>query len=206
MVDPIHQEGSWHVNGVYKSIHTQSPLTSNSQFAASYGNGGSDGVTGGLDDRFDFIMIDEDMQTSTDLHYVTGTYSAFGNNGNCYNDNIDDTDCAGFYSQQTRDNLANMSDHLPVVMELETSSAFLGNSLVTTPQFMFGNVVSDVLAIKNVSASDYAIYNNLGQKVLSGKLDANAITRIAISSLSNGVYILKMANAKPLKFIKTASY
>ncbi len=207
IVDPIDQEGSWHINGVYKSIHTQSPLTDNNQFSANYGNNnaGSDGVLGGLDDRFDFIMIDENTQTSTDLHYVTGTYSAFGNNGNCYNDNIDDTDCDGFYSQQTRDNLANMSDHLPVVMELETSSTFLGNSLVTMPQFMFGNVVSDVLTIKNVSTRNYIIYNDLGQKVLSGKLDANAETRIAVSSLSNGVYMLKIVNAEPLKFIKTGS-
>ena len=46
LFDPIGQEGYWHNNPAYAPIHTQSTRTS--QFGG--------GATGGLDDRFDFVL------------------------------------------------------------------------------------------------------------------------------------------------------
>jgi endonuclease/exonuclease/phosphatase family metal-dependent hydrolase len=208
MIDPINREGSWHNNSSYKDIQTQSPLTTHSQFAANYGaNGaGSDGTTGGLDDRFDFIMIDQNTATSAALHYVANSYKAFGNNGNCFNDNINDTDCSGAeYSQTTRNNLANMSDHLPVVMELETNQVFLAVEQVATAKILMGNVVSDYLSLQLNNFNnevEYTIYNNLGQLIKKGIItDDNS--QLDITSLDKGLYVLKIAYFKPLKFIKT---
>jgi endonuclease/exonuclease/phosphatase family metal-dependent hydrolase len=208
MVDPINREGSWHNNSSYKDVQTQSPLTSNNQFAANYGANGaeSDGVKGGLDDRFDFIMIDQNTKTSADLHYVTNSYKAFGNNGNCFNDNIDDIDCSGAeYSQTTRNNLANMSDHLPVVMELETNQAFLAVEQVSSANILRGNVVSDFLPLQISSLNnelEYNIYNNLGQLIKKGIINDNN-SQLDVTTLEKGLYILKIVNFKPLKFIKT---
>lgn len=208
MKDPIDQEGSWHINSLYADVHTQSPLTTNTHFSANYGSdgAGSDGVTGGLDDRFDFIMLDQNTLTSTELHYVTGSYSAFGNNGTCFNDNIDDTNCAGTaYSQTTRDNLANMSDHLPVVMELETSQTFLAVDEVAQLGLPFGNIVSDELVLNNIdfNIDKYTIYNSLGQVIQSERLINDSKIIIPVASLDNGLYFLKIANYKIVKFIKT---
>ena len=44
-----------------------------------------------------------------------------GNNANCFNLNISDETCTGEYSQTLRNQLYSMSDHLPVIMKLETT-------------------------------------------------------------------------------------
>ncbi len=207
LVDPIQQEGYWHNNSTYSAIHTQSPLQTNTQFQSE--NGGSDGVTGGLDDRFDFILTSENLIDGSAISYVADTYKSYGNNGNCFNDNIDDTDCSGDYTQSLRDLLANMSDHLPVVMELESAETLATSSLLSTNglKILGSNYVHAYIQLEvpeNLLNTDIIIYNQFGQKVETIHLSATT-QNIAVNTLSNGLYYITNAQFSlhsPFKFIK----
>ncbi len=117
MKDPINAPGYWHNNSSFAYTHTQSTHRNNNPPYDNF-------VGGGLDDRFDFILLSENFFQTGNLQYRQGSYFAYGNNGNCFNKNINDTSCTGRFSQSLRDNLFEMSDHLPVVCTLETLHHF----------------------------------------------------------------------------------
>jgi hypothetical protein len=202
--DPIDRLGGWHNNASFQDIHTQSTRTSNAGF-------NDHGAGGGLDDRFDFILISENLQTSATLHYVEGSYKAYGNNANCFNDNINDTSCAGTeYSQSIRDNLYNMSDHLPVIMQLQTDQVLnLSDNLQSNNYIHFknGNIISDAIVLEidaSVLINKIHIYNSMGQKIKTS-IANKTITTIDATNLSSGIYYIVLQssfNTSPLKFIK----
>ncbi len=200
MKDPINTPGSWHNNDTFQAIHTQSTRI----------NAGAAGAGGGLDDRFDFITISENLETSNTLHYVTDTYKAFGNNGNCYNNDISSTDCVGDFSQTLRNSLYSMSDHLPVAMQLETNKEFvLGNPDFTTEETIFisKNPVGETLQITSsqVGLNTLKLFNSLGQLVKKVNLPNNIKTiQVDVSGFSQGLYYVttNILGSTPLKFIK----
>ena len=207
LVDPINRLGDWHNNSSFIDVLTQSTRTQS----------GLGGASGGFDDRFDFILTSENMLTNTDLYYLPNTYKSFGNNSNvdCYNRAINSSDCAELpgatngYSQAMRNALHDMSDHLPVVMELETNEQLLNISesqAITTFNFIRGNVVDTQLSfVLNSSQKDneYSIYDVLARKLIVGKIQNNDITRIDVSNLPKGIYYLRIDNfADTKKFIK----
>lgn len=205
MADPLARPGSWHNKPEFQDIHSQSTRTSSGPFGA--------GAGGGLDDRFDFIMISENMITDPKLNYTPNTYKSFGNNGNCFDNNINSPDCAGEFSQTLRDNLYNMSDHLPIVMALETNKEIvLGNPdlVMEIPFSLEGTLVSDKLNIRlgqNVSEDvSFIVYNTIGQRLLEQQSENQKYVSIDISQLANGIYYLKsnVQNSPTLKFLKTS--
>ena len=206
LVDPINSFGAWHNNSDYTDIHTQSPLQSNWHFHSEFG--GSEGVTGGLDDRFDFILISENMQDGDELTYVPDTYKAYGNNGNCFNGDITDSDCDGEYSEYTRTLLHNMSDHLPVVMELETGTSVVtsNTSLTYNLNLIGSNYVNESIQLnigQNLIGKEIEIHNQLGQLVLKQEL-VSENQKISISHLNAGLYYFscpQISLHSPLKFI-----
>ena len=202
--DPIDRSGGWNNNITFQDIHTQSTRISNDGFD-DFGAGG------GLDDRFDFILISENLQTSSTLHYVNDSYKTFGNNGNCFNKNINDDSCTGTaYSQSIRDHLYNMSDHLPVIMQLQTDLVLnLSDNLQSNKyiQFKNGNVIACSIILElDSSLLDKKIYihNSIGQKVKSVIADKTLLD-IDATNLPNGIYYISLQNSYnniPLKFIK----
>ena len=105
--DPIDQQGEWHNNSYYADIHTQSTRTSN------LSDGGS---IGGMDDRFDFILISDDLLDGS-LSYLNNSYQSFGQDGQHFNLSFNGSgnEVVPNYINTA---LYNMSDHLPVIMEL----------------------------------------------------------------------------------------
>ncbi|GAA0720391.1 hypothetical protein GCM10009430_20510 [Aquimarina litoralis] len=204
LVDPINTPGDWSSNSNFSSIHTQSTRISSDEFG-DFGSGG------GLDDRFDFILVSENMIDNDELGYVPNSYFSFGNNGNCYNQRIDDVDCTGVYDSTLRDALYDMSDHLPVVMELQTNQR-----LLTTPDFEevsnviqlnSGTIIEDILSLQisnNSESINFEIYNTLGQKLKTFSANGKGTTTISIEELSNGMYYLIPVNVRSntIKFVK----
>ena len=108
LFDPIDRIGHWHNNSSYADVHTQSPRTSN------FGGG----ATGGMDDRFDWLFVSQSLlDASSSMHYVDDTYWAFGNDGNHFNDAINDGN-NNSVSDEIADALHDGSDHLPVYMDV----------------------------------------------------------------------------------------
>jgi endonuclease/exonuclease/phosphatase family metal-dependent hydrolase len=203
MEDPIDTPGAWNNNEDFREVHTQSTRTSSSGFGG--------GAGGGLDDRFDFIMVSQNMMTNPNLQYKTDSYKAYGNNGNCYNNNINDINCGGLYNQIIRDALYNMSDHLPVVMELVTDQEIVildvPQQQLAQPFSLKRTLVSDVLTVYSPQGDtqddSFVVFNTLGQEILNFKTKANT-TIIDVSQLAKGVYYLTNTSSnQTLKFLKT---
>jgi hypothetical protein len=110
--DPANRLGNWHNNSSFIDMFTQSTRTQS----------GLGGASGGFDDRFDFVLTSSNMLTNSDIYYVDNSYEVYGNNANfnCYNQSINSSNCDGDdYNQIIRNALYNMSDHLPVTLELQ---------------------------------------------------------------------------------------
>lgn len=106
--DPINAPGNWNNNGSFDYLHTQSTRTSMNYDCGS---------KGGLDDRFDQILVSSNVMTGSDsLKYLQNSYDAVGNDGNHFNGNL----LQGSNSQYP-ESLVNalyyMSDHLPVLLK-----------------------------------------------------------------------------------------
>ena len=189
-------------NSSFSDIHSQSTRTSNSGLIDDSGS------TGGLDDRFDFIMMSENFNTSSDLFYVNYSYQVVGNNGNCYNSQISNSNCSGTYSQTLRNALIEFSDHLPIVMEIETPENTLSTYTLSKINFISSNITQDYLKIfltDKLDKNTIKIYTINGQLIrIKTPINSseNSLT-IDVRHLSKGIYYLshqKLNN--PLKFIK----
>lgn len=207
MVDPIDTPGSWNNSANFQHVHTQSTRLSNSGF----GSGANAGASGGMDDRFDFIMMSESFNTSSDFYYVENTYKAYGNNGNCLDKSINSEDCTGEFSFELRDDLYWMSDHTPVVMQFETTQTFLSTPVYEQKPLMWfnsANYRSDFIELGinqqlGTEVKNLYIYNLLGQRVRTVLIDEQENIRLDISDLSSGIYLIKTdSNTEVLKFIK----
>lgn len=200
-VDPANRIGSWHNNPNFIDVMTQSTRTQT-------GLGGS---TGGFDDRFDFIMTSDTMVSNPELSFVSGSYDVYGNNENfqCYNQEINSSDCSGSdYPFFIRDALYLFSDHLPVLLELQTNQSlsipeFVSENIIS---FRGTNVVDDLIELKikpdYVNDLSLVIYNSYGQSVRRVNVNSSLIT-LETAALSSGIYYIANSKSKfkPLKFI-----
>ena len=108
LFDPINRIGNWHNNISFSDVHTQSPRTS------SFGGG----ANGGMDDRFDWLFVGESLlNDQSPMVYIEDSYTAFGNDGNHFNDAINSGNNFSV-SDQIADALHDASDHLPVYMDI----------------------------------------------------------------------------------------
>ena len=108
LFDPIDRIGHWHNNSSFADVHTQSPRTT------SFGGG----ATGGMDDRFDWLFVSENILDNTSsMYYLENTYLAFGNDGNHFNDAINNGNNSAV-PNDIADALHEASDHLPVYMDV----------------------------------------------------------------------------------------
>ena len=110
-IDPLSYVGGvgeWTNNNQYKLFHTQSTRSSSEECFSG----------GGLDDRFDFILMADEIAFSYNhMRYEQGSYKAIGNDGNHFNMSVDQ----GYNSSVPADvaeALFDGSDHLPVTMKI----------------------------------------------------------------------------------------
>ena len=112
--DPINKLGSWHDNSLFVKYHSQSSR------ATAFGGGAS----GGLDDRFDLILVPHSLSTVSKLVYKLGSYKAYGNDGLHFNKSVNSgTNLT--VGTVIANALYQASDHLPVVIELVPPSTLL---------------------------------------------------------------------------------
>jgi hypothetical protein len=100
--------GEWTNNGQFAQFHTQSTRSYSDECFSS----------GGLDDRFDFILMADEIAFSYNhLRYVQGSYHAVGNDGLHFNMSVDQgTNNA--VPAEVAEALFDGSDHLPVTMKI----------------------------------------------------------------------------------------
>lgn len=109
-IDIYNLTGTWN-NLAYAPYHTQSPRVR--QFGG--------GATGGLDDRFDMILMSQAVIDSGRIMYVNNSYTAYGNDGLHFNDSIN-APPNNAVGQTIADALHYGSDHLPVFASFKFES------------------------------------------------------------------------------------
>lgn len=207
-IDPVYPSGvgNWNNNRAYAPYHTQS----------THANNDSDcHASGGMDDRFDFILMSPNIYSGREgLHYIGGTYKALGQDGKRFNGSIN-SPTNNTIPQDVANALFNNSDHLPITMELSIIDNYGTNDLNFNELSydIFPNPANDKVYIRfyqdNIGKANLLLFNTLGQMVYSEEIMVdNCLTEhfIPVENLPKGLYFLKITNAdgltKTTKIIK----
>lgn len=165
--DPVNMAGDWNNNSFYSSVHTQSTRTSSSGCHS----------TGGMDDRFDFILSSIDILNNTKgLKYIS--YKAVAQDGNRFNQSLLSPENKSIPSE-VLDALYNMSDHLPVEMKLVYSNSTTSvQSNDYSNKIIYNNPAPEKLRIllnsETESISSVSIFSIIGQRIISNKYSNNS--------------------------------
>lgn len=178
--DPINTPGNWNSNGTFAAIHTQSTRSSVNLDCGS---------SGGLDDRFDHILVSDNVMSGSDsLKYLTNTYKAIGNDGNHYNTSL----ISPFSNSQYPDSIVRalyyMSDHLPVLLKTVVTYP-TSNGLALYP-------ILDAVNCAGGNDGSATIVPNQGQGPYTYQWDflAGSQTTATATNLSSGTYCVQVTD------------
>lgn len=119
LFDPLDSEGAWHDSASFAAVHSQSTRTTD------FGGG----ATGGLDDRFDFVLPVAALLDGLGLELDPASYLTLGNDGAHFNLSIV-TGANGVVSAEVAEALHQASDHLPLCVDLRWTD---GTAVATLP-------------------------------------------------------------------------
>ena len=197
--DPVNQIGDWHNNYNYRMVQSQSTHTSSSGCA----------VGGGLDDRFDFILISNNVKYGNKkVKYVPGSFHVVGQDGKHFNEAVNSAPTNTSVPANVLNALYNNSDHLPVTLKITVNQP-LGIPQMHSDinQLRFTNPVNNILNLKVDAAKTISlkveVYSLLGQKVMQRKFSiskGNSQQTMDVSSLINGLYILRFTESNGHSF------
>lgn len=182
--DPINAPGVWNNNGSFAYLHTQSTHTSGGCFSG-----------GGLDDRFDHILVsDAVINNDDDMEYVNNTYTAVGNDGKHFNKSIIDgtnSSVPGNVLQALYD----LSDHLPVAMEVSVRTNGLSTKEYSTINFDVQNPVDNLMVLRNLPQSSTLIIRDIYGNTLYAQELTSQSEKINIATLKSGFYLISIRDA-----------
>lgn len=194
--DPINKLGNWHDNENYALYHTQSTHSGYNDACFS---------GGGLDDRFDFILVSPHVYTGEKgVKSMNESYRIIGQDGNRFNRSIiNPTNSSAPANIITA--LHKISDHLPVVMNFEIKADIV-NAITNqiSPNFFVDvvNPIRDKIEIMVNTPGDEILtfqFFSIEGKLLTQftKTLSAGITQFENSfNYSAGAYILRVINTK----------
>jgi endonuclease/exonuclease/phosphatase family metal-dependent hydrolase len=197
--DPANQIGEWSKNYNYRYYHTQSTHTSGECFSG-----------GGMDDRFDFILASDYIMDGTDhFTYISDSYETIGQDGSNYNGSLN-TSSNTAVPNNIAQALYDMSDHLPVYLELEVDQN-QGEPLGMTEmakeniRIHYQNPVSNKIELsfegidkRNISVQLFTIN---GEKRFDKEFILNngkTNIRIDVEEFNDGLYLLHISDHNKL--------
>lgn len=192
IINPNKTTQIWTNNASFSNFHTQSTTTTSGCFSG-----------GGMDDRFDFILISNDIKNGTKgVTAKLNSYRALGQDGIRFNNSIDvptnTTQPANVIAA-----LKGLSDHIPVYLELKIERTTL--SLKTEKENLkwnYQNPIQENLKIwvENTNNESYEIqaFDLMGKLVWGKKniLAQNNMIQENIANLAPGTYIFLLSNSK----------
>ena len=195
-VDPLSRVGGvgeWNNNEQYAPFHTQSTHRYSDECFLS----------GGMDDRFDFILMSDEIYMGFNkIKYVDNSYYAVGNDGNHFNQSIDQNGNTSV-PEKVLEALFDISDHLPVTMKLNLYAQWGVDDVNVGGFRVYPNPVDDVITVETQSLAplqQYDITNLMGQTLMTGRLDDEK-QQINLSEIPAGMYFLRV-NGITVKFVK----
>jgi hypothetical protein len=204
--DPVDQYGNWHNNSYYSDYHTQSTHTSSNGCAS----------TGGMDDRFDFILISNSIKDGTkDMHYIEDSYWAVGQDGLHFNKSLNSSPTNTSVPPDVLDALYNNSDHLPVTLSLYVDKT-LGVEEFNPDLFEYVSILNPAqnqlnlkIGVGTACNTQLEVYNVYGHLLMQNDLHLhsgdNKISK-SIQCFKPGIYFIRLtdeqSNTVVLKLIK----
>ena len=188
--DPVDEIGSWHNSSVYRHVHSQSTRTAQTGC----------GAWGGMDDRFDFILMNKVLHDEADkMYYLEGSYWALGQDGQRLNGSLLDPPNTSLPAY-VLDALIGMSDHLPVFMDVvvEETQGLEEALSASRLDVVYNNPVKDVLKLRfsNTAAgpADIMLLSTSGVAIYSEhfSLSRNGIVSIPLDRFPAGMYFLRV--------------
>ncbi|MCB2197435.1 MAG: T9SS type A sorting domain-containing protein [Bacteroidetes bacterium] len=197
--DPANQIGEWSKNYSYRYYHTQSTHAYGECFSG-----------GGMDDRFDFILASDYIIDGADhFTYVPDSYQTIGQDGSNYNGSLNTTSNSAVPNNIAQA-LYNMSDHLPVYLELAVDQnqgepLGLTELLEEDIRIHYQNPASNKmnLTIEGMDRRNLSIqlYTVKGEKVFEKEfgLDiGHTNITLNIEDLNSGLYVLNISDHSKL--------
>lgn len=194
--DPIDRPGDWNSNSSFADIQSQSTRK------VSMSDGG---VTGGLDDRFDQILISEPVKNNSKrLSYLPASYHIVGQDGLHFNKGLLDNPANSSVPGSVLQALYEMSDHLPVQARFLVQRSGGGNSITARDagQQMFkvvnpvaGNRLEIGYTGKETlpAGVQVSIYGLSGNRLFHAGWPAGTTAFAAqLPALSRGMYLLRL--------------
>lgn len=194
-VDPLARTGGvgeWNNNPQFAPFHTQSTRRYSNECFSS----------GGLDDRFDFILMSDEIYMGFNkIKYINNSYYAVGNDGNHFDQSIDQNGNSSV-PPEVAEALFDASDHLPVTMTLSVYAQWDVEEIGARDFKVYPNPTNGVITVETVQdeATEYRITNVLGQTLMTGTFN-NQTGQIDVSELPDGLYIVNI-NGLISKFVK----
>ncbi len=192
--DPVDRPGKWNNNSSFADLHTQSTHSSN------YDNGCFS--SGGLDDRFDIILVSPYVYYGSDrVRVLPETYHALGQDGNRFNGTVLQPQ-NNSVPQNVAQALFNQSDHLPVITEFLVDAQVGVSAYHNDFLLKVANPVRDQLTVfmQNEEPDQYKfeIFSIDGRllDLFEESLDADAHTLHHAFSYPRGIYFLRVSNSQ----------
>jgi exonuclease III len=198
-LDPIDQYGNWHNNQQFAKIHTQSTHTfsENGCFAI-----------GGMDDRFDFILVSPTLFYGTrKVKVLPETYHALGQDGlRLKRSLISPTN--NTLPQEILQAMYDFSDHLPVICDFEfystTNIKEITNSFVVNVENPINNELNMFIYAENEQIYFFDIFSITGQLVdsYSMHISAGSNNLSRKFDFAPSFYFLRITNEQKEKMVK----
>jgi hypothetical protein len=198
-IDPIDEYGKWNNNSKFAKVHTQS--THNTSENGCF-------ITGGLDDRFDFILVSPTVFYGTrKVEVIPTSYHALGQDGlrfngtllNPTNNTLPDPVLNAMY---------NFSDHLPVICDFEIKTTVKIAEYQSTFLVNVENPVKDALNVhifaENEQLLNFEIYSIDGKRMdcFTERISSGNQTLSRKFEFAPSFYILKITNEQHETLIK----
>lgn len=190
LYDPIARPGDWSNNATFADVHTQSTRV------RSF-NGGA---TGGMDDRFDFILLsDSVLRNGSPLKYINGSYTAVGNTGLLFNDSLTHPPVSNIVPWDVLSAMYHVSDHLPVYAEFEVIQriivSFRDEESDMIQMNISPNPATDVVYIsdqRELKSESIFTLTDIHGRVLKTFSKAEGVQSMVldVSDIAGGIYIL----------------
>jgi predicted extracellular nuclease len=133
--------------------------------------------------------LDHALVSATLLPQVTGMH--------VFHINADEPEMFGYSGTAYQPDMYRCSDHDPVVVGLSLGSANLVNNPFGTDFELISNVTNDLLTINHASSCNFQLYSSTGQLIATKLITSNSFEiNLRSLGLSNGIYLVKLANSK----------
>lgn len=138
--DPKEAPGNWNNNATYANLHTQSTRSTSTNGGCFSG--------GGMDDRYDFILMNKALQnTSSKIFYLNNSYEALGQDAQHFNLAVNQG--KNFkVPTEIANALYEVSDHLPVQLSLLVQKDLSSSTMLHLHSFAIPNPIRNELLIQ----------------------------------------------------------